>query len=433
MRRYVKLFGTLLAGASIAGLALLAASSAEDSAVTREALRPEPTVAPAEPTPGDAANAASASPSVAPAITPTPFTALLDEHFGDNRMAWVDNRQSTAWLEPGGYHLAARVALQFVTVGAPVSVPLRDVMLSGRFRKVGGPPGGGYGFVVRDQRPTGGDGVSQEGRYYVLEVGDRGEVGIWRRETDHWEDLLPWTASAAVHPGNDANDVEVWAIADRLSLLVNGVEVASQIDSNLERGRVGVFLGGDANEAVLERLLIRTPADTSAPEAAPSSPPPTATPPPGAGLPITRVAIPRTSLDAEAVPARLVDRQGGHTWEVPAYKIGHAEGTAGAGAAGNAVLVGHVTSQSLGNVFNDLDQVQVGDTVQVFSADREFDYQVVDVRTVGRTDLSVVRPTATASVTLMTCTGVWLPVVSDYSQRLVVRAELQSNARAQTP
>jgi sortase A len=156
----------------------------------------------------------------------------------------------------------------------------------------------------------------------------------------------------------------------------------------------------------------------------PVAPAPTPTPEPR--RPISRLVVPRLSLDAGAVPAKLVDWHGGHTWEVPAFKVGHAERTAGAGGAGNAVLVGHVTSRGLGNVFQNLHLLHVGDKVQVFSSEREFEYRVVDVRTVGRDDVSIVGPTSVPSLTLLTCTGVWLPVISDYAQRLVVRAELAS-------
>jgi LPXTG-site transpeptidase (sortase) family protein len=393
---------------------------------------------PAQPAQPPAAEGGPSVPSTNARLAPTPmaalasaprldagasFAPLLDERFTDNRLAWPDNQQATAWLDAGAYHLSARVPQHFVAVGVPLSMPLRDVVLSATFRKLGGPVGGGYGLIVRDQGSDLGDGMRQDGRYYVLEVGDRGEVGIWRRENDKWVDLLPWTASAAVRPGQDVNDLEAWAIGDRLTLFVNGVEVASQVDAALTSGHVGVFAGGDGNEVALERLLVRTPEGAVAP-AAEAPPTPAAAPTPPPVLPITRVVIPRTALDAETVPARLVDRQGGQTWEVPAFKIGHAEGTAGAGAPGNAVLVGHVTSQTLGNVFHDLDRVQVGDEVQVYSGDQLFDYRVVEVRTVGRTDVSVVNPTPAPSITLMTCTGVWLPVVSDYAERLVVRAEL---------
>jgi sortase A len=138
------------------------------------------------------------------------------------------------------------------------------------------------------------------------------------------------------------------------------------------------------------------------------------------------VVIPKISLDTPVVPVGLVNQGGAITWDVPPFKVGHAEDTAGAGNDGNAVLVGHVTSRSLGNVFEHLREVAVGEMVQVFSNDQRFDYRVVDVRTVSRSDVSVVQPTDTPSVTLITCTGVWLPLVNDYSQREVVRAELAS-------
>lgn len=140
-------------------------------------------------------------------------------------------------------------------------------------------------------------------------------------------------------------------------------------------------------------------------------------------LPITRVVAPRIGLDAEVVPSRLVEKDGGITWEVPKFKAGHAERTAGAGQPGNAVLLGHVDSLNSGNVFKDLDQVRVGDLVQVYSGPRRFDYTVVDSRSVQRTDVSVLAATATPSVSLLTCTGTWNPLIWDYPERLVVRAE----------
>ena len=355
---------------------------------------------------------------------------LLDEDFSDNRMSWPNASHSTAWLEGGEYRLAPRQAHQFVAVGAPLSTPLGDVIVSARFRKVGGPQGGGYGVVLRDQEPGSRDGVRQAGRYYVLEVGDRGEIGVWRRDGDVWVDLLPWTPSTAVRPGDEPNDLEVWATGSRLTLIVNGVQVASQVDNQLPSGGVGVFVGGDGNHVALEHFMVRSP-DSEQPVASPPVEQPIAapapTPPPF--LPITRVVIPRLDLDSEAVPADLVAQDGGATWEVPAFKIGHAQSTASAGAPGNAVLVGHVDSRGLGNVFEQLDAARVGDQVEIFSGgERRFDYRVVDVRKVGRNDVSVVQPTDVPSLTLITCSGLWLPLVADYAERLVVRAELASPA-----
>ncbi|HEY3063782.1 MAG TPA: class F sortase [Chloroflexota bacterium] len=139
---------------------------------------------------------------------------------------------------------------------------------------------------------------------------------------------------------------------------------------------------------------------------------------------ITHLAIDSIGLSADVVPAQLIERNGATTWEVPAFKVGHAETTAGAGAPGNAVLLGHVTSVRSGNVFEELGQVHVDDTIQVFANRDRFDYRVVDVERVPRSRTDVLEQGAAPTVSLITCTGVWLPTIWDYTERLVVRAEL---------
>jgi LPXTG-site transpeptidase (sortase) family protein len=147
-------------------------------------------------------------------------------------------------------------------------------------------------------------------------------------------------------------------------------------------------------------------------------------PPAPGDVPITRLVIPSIGLDTRVVTAPEVERDGVITWDVPKFVAGHAEGSPGAGQAGNTILIGHLTSISLGNVFEHLDQVSVGDAVQLYNADASFEYRVADVQDVARTDVSVLDPTPAPSLTLITCSGLWLPTFHDYNQRLVVRAVL---------
>jgi len=84
-------------------------------------------------------------------------------------------------------------------------------------------------------------------------------MGIWRRDGDRWIDLLPWTPSDEVHRDHAANELSVRSVGPRLSLMVNGVEVASLVDSTLAEGAVGVFVGGDFNEVAVERLRVQVP------------------------------------------------------------------------------------------------------------------------------------------------------------------------------
>jgi LPXTG-site transpeptidase (sortase) family protein len=142
------------------------------------------------------------------------------------------------------------------------------------------------------------------------------------------------------------------------------------------------------------------------------------------GSAIVHLTIDSIGLDTDVAPAPLVEHNGVQTWSVPRLVAGHAEGTPGAGESGNAVVLGHVTSLTLGNVFERLNQVVPDARVSVFSLDRRFEYRVVEARQVDRADVSVLESNATASLTLITCSGIWLPTLWDYTDRFVVRADL---------
>jgi hypothetical protein len=209
----------------------------------------------AEPDP--AAAQAQATPAAADAVQgPAP---LFDERFTTNDAGWPSNPVGAALITNGTYRITTRQAGQFAAVGAPVANVPADVVVNATFRKLAGPAGGGYGIIVRDQVQTLRDGTSQDGQYYVLEVGDKGEVGIWRRDADHWVDLLPWQHADAVNTGATSNDLSVRAVGNTLSLSVNGSQVATRNDSTFSTGRAGLFVGGDGNQVAISRFSIQTP------------------------------------------------------------------------------------------------------------------------------------------------------------------------------
>jgi hypothetical protein len=237
----------------------------------------QPTVA-SEATPGPTAGPPSAAvaqpttiPPVAQARGPQPPLAeasapggrtRLDAHLTERPSGWFDNPPFVRWAD-GAYRLSARDTGRFVAVAAPVAPQRGDnasVIVSATLRKVGGPPGGGYGLIVRDQGSAQRDGVNQSGDFYVLEVGDRGEVGAWRRTGDTWVDILPWTAAPAVRQGGSPNDLVVQALDKRLVFQVNNVEVLNtQVDPGRDGGGVGLFVGGDSNEVALDHFSVQTP------------------------------------------------------------------------------------------------------------------------------------------------------------------------------
>jgi hypothetical protein len=204
---------------------------------------PPPTSAPATPLPPTQA--------LPPTSAPAP---LVDETFAANAAGWPDATTSSAFWDSSGYHLVPRIAGQHVAITAPTAPQLADGAVSGLFRKLAGPAGGGYGLILRAQTPL--DGSTQGGRYYVFEVGDKGEVGAWRREQTQWVDLQAWQSSEAVHPGIAENRLEVRAAGSQFTFSVNDTPVAQVTDASLPSGAVGVFAGGDGNQVQVERFTV---------------------------------------------------------------------------------------------------------------------------------------------------------------------------------
>jgi Domain of unknown function (DUF4388) len=211
------------------------------------------------PTPQSTPIAVVRQPTQAVVSNSNPAKVLLDVRFAAGPTdGWLDNPPFGAWSD-GAYRLQAKQAANFVALGVPMDRVLSDVVVSGTFRKTGGPPGGGYGLIVRDQGPPPRDGLNQDGNFYVLETGDLGDYGVWRRDGDHWVDLIPWMRSPSVRPGGSPNNLTVRAIGNRLTFEVNGAQLASVQDDTLMAGGVGVFVGGDYNEVALDRFTIQLP------------------------------------------------------------------------------------------------------------------------------------------------------------------------------
>jgi hypothetical protein len=183
---------------------------------------------------------------------------LLDEHFDTNEAGWRLRTDGTVWFGGDTYHLNALFPNRFVAVRAPLLTATRNIVVTGVFHKVGGPDGGGYGLILRDRSATPLDGESQVGEFYVFEVSDVGEFGVWRRDESTWIELVPWAVSTAVHTGRATNQLTVRASGDRFQFEVNGMVVVQVTDRASSDGYVGLFVGGDGNQVAADRFVVRS-------------------------------------------------------------------------------------------------------------------------------------------------------------------------------
>lgn len=97
--------------------------------------------------------------------------------------------------------------------------------------------------------------------------------------------------------------------------------------------------------------------------------------------------------------------------------VGYWPGTALPGAKGNVVIGGHRTAAK--RPFYNIEKMKIGDLISVSRPGRSFSYKVTKVFIVRPTDVWIVDPTSTATLTLFTCHP-----RGSTSKRYVVRATL---------
>jgi sortase A len=134
-----------------------------------------------------------------------------------------------------------------------------------------------------------------------------------------------------------------------------------------------------------------------------------------------QMIIPRLGLRAPVVDEG-VDRDG-RLPIAPGQVITHFLFSAGAGLPGNYVAYGH--DDIAGSLFRYLPNMRVGDLIELRSGGALYAYRVTGSRVVQPSDVSVLAPTRTPTLTLISCT----PYMVD-TQRIVVTAAL---ARQATP
>jgi sortase A len=125
-----------------------------------------------------------------------------------------------------------------------------------------------------------------------------------------------------------------------------------------------------------------------------------------------RIQVPAIGVDAPVVQ--------GDSWEQLKKGVAQHIGTSNPGERGNVVLSGH--NDIYGEVFRELDRLKSGDTIILFTSQRQYTYIITDTQMVGPTAVEVMAPTPDARVTLISCH----PYLVDI-HRIVVSAVLQSS------
>jgi sortase A len=207
--------------------------------------------------------------------------------------------------------------------------------------------------------------------------------------------------------------IEIAALAGLLVVIANFVVSARRLNSDWKAQQ-----SAEAMPAPTATPLIRVavlpgghkPPKTEGGEAEPIGPiTRMAIPTPGPRSP-TRLVIPRINVDVPVVE--------GVGWEQLKKGAGHLIGSANPGERGNVFIAGH--NDIYGEIFRDLEELKVGDEITAYAGQQVYRYIVRATRIVEPDDVSVMYPTSSPVLTLLTC----YPYMVD-SHRLVVIAELE--------
>ena len=123
-----------------------------------------------------------------------------------------------------------------------------------------------------------------------------------------------------------------------------------------------------------------------------------------------RIVIPVINVDAPVVQ--------GDDWETLKKGAGHHIGSANPGERGNSIISAH--NDIYGEIFRDLPELNVGDEILVHTQTQAYRYVVEQTRIIEPTDVSVMAPTRTPVLTLISC----YPYGID-SHRVIVIASLK--------
>jgi sortase A len=177
------------------------------------------------------------------------------------------------------------------------------------------------------------------------------------------------------------------------------------------------------------------PSSTPAPTASPTPTPlPTLTISPQP-FPAIRISIPAIRLNAgisEISPTRkVVAGKENYVWEVPSQVAGHLDTSGRPGEGTNIVLIGH--NNMSGKVFRDLDKLNPGDEIILFTEASEFYYQVqkelyipyLGMEAEGDAALqSYAAPLSTETLTLISC---W-PYVTNANRIVIIAIPLSKGS-----
>jgi len=183
---------------------------------------------------------------------------LLYDTFDDNRNEWIDGEIDDEYASiqltiDGAYTWDVLTAKQGFTWRVwPAVDELDDFYLAADVQNQSENLDAQYGLIFRNQGDD----------YYYFEVRDGQYFRFFLFESSQWKELLPYTYSDAIRPG-EMNRLAVLAQDDRFTLWINDQYVGEAHGSTPAQGLVGVIVGlayaDEQSLIVFDNFEVRVP------------------------------------------------------------------------------------------------------------------------------------------------------------------------------
>lgn len=185
------------------------------------------------------------------------WTIILEDDFSQEQGTWpigpdADTLGSINWQILDGRYLWQASALSgFVWWTLPETEPVRDFYLAVDVEHIEVPGDGETGLVFRS------DG---EEDYYNLSINNLGEYSFYMHSQDGWEEIIGWTPSGYILPG-EVNRLEVIGVGSRILIFVNNHYLTIVQDDRLSGGEAGLIIGlsnaGDQGSWAFDNFELR--------------------------------------------------------------------------------------------------------------------------------------------------------------------------------
>ncbi len=231
-----------------------------------------------------------------PAATPIPSTAqttlapgslIFQDAFDTNTNGWdigdysgtlVVGKQT---ITNGKLRWEAKALDSMLWYKLPALAAISDFHASVDVQQMSGIRNAETGIVFRYVDPD---------NYYVFEISEN-KFGLFEKYTGSWKTLMSWESTSAIQL-NASNRLAVQAQGSRITLLINGIQIAATDDNQFSKGKVGLAIGlenaGDQAVFEFDNLAVRTPLAINTPvptlRATPKSTSAIATTPPRSAL-----------------------------------------------------------------------------------------------------------------------------------------------------